>query len=66
MGCDASDSEAPPPGDGPREAEEEPEHRCRACRVGTLIMQAEWPRPSVAEIMELPLQAPRQGRLPFT
>jgi hypothetical protein len=34
--------------------------------VGTLILAFEMERRSVAEIMDLPLQELRQGRLPFT
>ena len=72
LGCaaaDADDTETPPPDGAERGPDEEPAHRCRVCGVGTLILQAEWPRPTVAEIMRLSLQELRelrQGRLPFT
>jgi hypothetical protein len=66
LGCDAIDADTPPPGSGESEAEEEPAHRCRECGVGTLILDFEMARPSVAEIMRLSLQELSQGRLPFT
>jgi hypothetical protein len=66
LGCDAIDSDTPPPGGDKPDGEEEPDHRCRACGVGTLILDYEMERPSVQDIMEMPLQELRQGRLPFS
>ena len=65
LGCDAIDSDTPPPGGDKPDGEEEPPHRCRECGVGTLILDFQMERPSVQDIMDMSLQELRQGRLPF-
>jgi hypothetical protein len=37
---------------------------CPVCRTGVLVV-IRWPRPTIAQIMQLPLEQLRQYRLPF-
>jgi uncharacterized membrane protein YeiB len=37
---------------------------CPACQTGVLLVVT-WPRPTIAQIMQLPLDQLRQYRLPF-
>ncbi len=40
------------------------QRHCGVCHVGVLLV-IHWPRPTIAQIMQLPLEALRQYRLPF-
>ena len=37
---------------------------CPACKTGVLV-EITWPRPTIAQIMQMPLEQLRQFRLPF-
>jgi len=66
LGCAAPDADGPGEGGESSEPKDAPELRCPHCRAGVLVLDAEWPRPTVAEIMRRTPGGSHPFRLPFT
>ena len=66
LGCSPREEEAATGEGDLRCQEEDAGHKCPRCGQGELVVREIHARPTVAEIMRLPLQALRQYRLPFS
>ena len=66
LGCPPPEEEAATGEGDLRCQEEDAGHKCPRCGQGELVVREIHERPTVAEMMRLPLQGLRQYRLPFS